>query len=158
MNYFNEKNEAKTYKSNRKGFIKNGGFMEEKNQYEEILLFSSVNDYQINEISAMLTENEIPFIRKDYGVGAYMNLYMGHSYEQKSIFVSKEDYNKALELISIFTTNDIDEENEILEEEKQSENNRTSYTLTLISKIAIWTVLILPILILLLMLVLLMFQ
>lgn len=129
--------------------------MEEKNEFEEILLFSSLNDYQINEVCAMLTENNIPFIRKDDGVGSYMNLYMGHSYQEKRIFVSKKDYNKALKLISVIITNN---EDETFEEEQQEENDRTSNTLTLISKIAIWTVLILPILIILLIPMLLMFQ
>lgn len=123
--------------------------MEEKNEYEEILLFSSLNDYQINEVCAILTENNIPFIRKDDGVGSYMNLYMGHSYQEKSVFVSKKDYDKALELISVITTNEA-EEDETFEEEQQEENDRTSKVLTLISKIAIWTVLILPVLLIIL--------
>ena len=93
--------------------------MEEKNVYQEILLFSSLNDYQINEVCAILTENNIPFIRKDEGVGAYMNLYMGHSYQEKSVFVSRKDYDKAVELISIFTNNDGDEEDETLEEKQK---------------------------------------
>lgn len=121
--------------------------MEENNEYEEILLFSSLNDYQINEICAMLTENNIPFIRKDDGIGSYMNLYMGHSYQEKSIFVSKKDYDKALKLISVITTNN---EDETFEEEQQEENDRTSNTLTLISKIAICAVLILPLLLIIL--------
>lgn len=122
--------------------------MKDNNEYEEVKLFSSLNDYQINEICAILTENNIPFIRKDDGVGSYMNLYMGHSYQDKSIFVSKKDYDKAFELISIFTTNRIEDENETNNEEPQTKNDRTSNTLTLISKIAIWTILILPIVIL----------
>lgn len=129
--------------------------MEKNNEYEEILLFSSLNDYQINEICAILTENNIPFIRKDDGVGSYMNLYMGHSYQEKSVFVSKKDYNKALELISVITTYN---EDETFEEEQQQENDTTSNALTLISKIVIWTVLILPILIILLIPMLLIFQ
>lgn len=120
--------------------------MEEKNEFEEILLFSSLNDYQINEVCAILTENNIPFIRKDDGVGSYMNLYMGHSYQEKSVFVSKKDYNKAIELISVITTNNEDE----TFEEEEEEIDRTGKTLTIISKIAIWTILILPILIILL--------
>ena len=129
--------------------------MEKNNEYEEILLFSSLNDYQINEICAILTENNIPFIRKNDGVGSYMNLYMGHSYQEKSVFVSKKDYNKALELISVITTYN---EDETFEEEQQQENDTTSNALTLISKIVIWTVLILPILIILLIPMLLIFQ
>lgn len=138
--------------------IESGGLMEENTEYEEILLFSSLNDYQINEVCAILTENNIPFIRKDDGVGSYMNLYMGHSYQEKSIFVSKNDYDKAFELISIFTTNETEEEDETVEEEHQTKNDRTSNTLTLISKIAIWTVLILPILLIILMTVLTIYQ
>ena len=118
--------------------------MKENNEYEEILLFSSLNDYQINEVCAILTENNIPFIRKDDGVGSYMNLYMGHSYQEKSVFVSKSDYDKALELITVVTTNETEEE--IPEEEPNETIDKTSNTLTLISKIAISTVLILPIL------------
>ena len=133
----------------KKFIVKSGGLMEENNEFEEILLFSSLNDYQINEVCAILTENNIPFIRKDDGVGSYMNLYMGHSYQEKSVYVSKRDYDKALELIAVFTTNDAEEEK--LEEEQENTNDRTSNTLTLISKIAIWTVLILPILLIILM-------
>lgn len=121
--------------------------MKEKNEFEEILLFSSLNDYQINEVCAILTENNIPFIRKDDGVGSYMNLYMGHSYQEKSVFVNKKDYDKALKLVSIITINN---EDETFEEDEQEENDRTSHALTLISKIAICTVLILPILIIIL--------
>jgi len=127
--------------------VKFGGLMEEKDAYEEILLFSSLNDYQINEVCAILTENNIPFIRKDDGVGSYMNLYMGHSYQEKSVFVSKKDYDKTIELISVITTNN---EDETFKDEQKDEKDRTSNTLTLISKIAISTVLILPILIILL--------
>lgn len=128
--------------------------MEREYEYEEVLLFSSLNDYQINEVCAILTENNIPFLRKDNGVGSYMNLYMGHSYQEKSIFVSKKDYNKALELISVFTIDETKGEDQTVEEEHQTKNDKTSNTLTLISKIAIWTVLILPVLIILLMMVL----
>lgn len=61
-----------------------------------------------------------------------MNLYMGHSYQEKSIFVSKKDYNKALDLISVITSNDAGKK-ELFEEEQQ-EKDRASNTLTLISK------------------------
>ena len=122
--------------------------MKENNEYEEILLFSSLDDYQINEVCAILTENNIPFVRKDDGVGSYMNLYMGHSYQEKTVFVSKEDYDKALELITVVIINETEEE--IPEEELNETIDKTSNTLTLISKIAICSVLILPILLIIL--------
>lgn len=128
--------------------------MKESKEYEEMQLFSSLNDYQINEVCVILTENNIPFVRKDNGAGAYMNLYMGHFLQEKRIFVNKKDYNKAHELISVIT--DINEDETI--EEGPKEENRMSNTLTLISKIAIWTVLILPVLLIVLMAVLVIFQ
>lgn len=128
--------------------------MKESKEYEEMQLFSSLNDYQINEVCVILTENNIPFVRKDNGAGAYMNLYMGHSLQEKRIFVNKKDYNKAHELISVIT--DINEDETI--EEGPKEENRMSNTLTLISKIAIWTVLILPVLLIVLMAILVIFQ
>lgn len=128
--------------------------MKESKEYEEMQLFSSLNDYQINEVCVILTENNIPFVRKDNGAGSYMNLYMGHSLQEKRIFVNKKDYNKAHELISVIT--DINEDETI--EEGPKEENRMSNTLTLISKIAIWTVLILPVLLIVLMAILVIFQ
>lgn len=130
--------------------------MKENNEYKEILVFSSLNDYQINEVCAILTENNIPFIRKDDGVGSYMNLYMGHSYQEKSVFVSKKDYNKALDLITIVTANELEEE--IPKEEQNETMDKTNNTLTLISKIAISTVLILPILLIIMGMGLMIFQ
>lgn len=128
--------------------------MKESKEYEEMQLLSSLNDYQINEVCVILTENNIPFVKKDNGVGSYMNLYMGHSYQGKRIFVSKKDYNKAHELISVITN--INEDETI--EEGPKEEDRMSNTLTLISKIAIWTVLILPVLLIVLMAILVIFQ
>ena len=132
--------------------------MKEEIEYEEVELFASLDDYQINEICAILTENDIPFIKKNGGTGSYMNLYMGHSIQEKKVFVSKKDYDKSLELISIFTINNIDEEGETLKEKNQAKNDRTGNILTLISKIEICLVLILPIVLVIFMLVLLLCQ
>ena len=74
----------------------------EENQ-EEIQLFSTTNEYEINQVCAILEENNIPYIRNDYGSGSYMNLYMGQSIQEKAIFVHKNDYDKSLELCAIDT-------------------------------------------------------
>lgn len=103
--------------------------MKENNENLEVQLFSSPYEYEINEVGAILTENSIPFIKKQDGSGAYMNLYMGQSIQEKRIFVSIEDYNRALELISFLISDDIDTENEILEEDLKNNNSNTKYTL-----------------------------
>ncbi len=65
--------------------------MEGKQEEIEIQLFSTSNEYEINQICSILTENNIPFIRKNDGSGSYMNLYMGQSIQEKRIFVNKKD-------------------------------------------------------------------
>jgi len=94
--------------------------VEKDNAEMEIQLFSSMDEYEINQVCAMLTENNIPFIRRDYGTGSYMNLYMGHSIQEKAIFISQNDYDKATEIISIFQNANedvLDESCEQIEEE-----------------------------------------
>lgn len=82
---------------------------------EEIELFSSVDEYEIKQVCFILTEHNVPFIRKDDGSGSYMNLYMGHSIQTKRIFVNGEDFEKAKDLLSSF-----------LHEEKSKENKDTT--------------------------------
>lgn len=87
----------------------------------EVQLFSSLNEYEINQVCAILTQNDIPFIRKDEGSGSYMSLYMGQSIQEKRIFVSKDDYDKAIDLISSLMPNEIEIE-EVKEDEEMEED------------------------------------
>ncbi len=86
-----------------------------KKEEIEKQLFSTSNEHEINQICPILTEYNIPFIRKNDGSGSYMNLYMGQSIQEKRIFVSKKDYDKLIELISSFISNEIDVEEDISE-------------------------------------------
>ena len=100
--------------------------MEEKQ--EEIQLFSTTNEYEINQVCAILEENNIPYIRNDYGSGSYMNLYMGQSIQEKAIFVHKNDYDKSLELISYFIPDNVIEEIEPeLVEETENDSSQNKY-------------------------------
>ena len=94
--------------------------MENNKEEIEVEIFTSSNEYEINQVCAILTDNNIPFVRKDDGSGSYINIYMGQSFQEKRIFVSKRDYNKSLELISVFTSNDINTEEEQVEEEESN--------------------------------------
>lgn len=89
---------------------------------EEIQLFSSVNEYEINQICAILKENKIVFIKKEHGSGAYMNIYMGQSIWEKIIYVEKKDYEQALELITPFLSNDKETKEE--QEKKEPISNK----------------------------------
>lgn len=66
----------------------------------EVLLYSSVKEFEISQICALLEDNNIPFIRQDGGSGSYMNLYMGQSAQEKRIIVTQDNYEKALEIIT----------------------------------------------------------
>jgi len=95
----------------------------------EIKLFCSTDEYEISQVCAILTENNIPFIKKETGSGAYMNLYMGKSIQEKTIIVAKKDYDKALELMSIVTSEDINSEEVAELKEEVVDNNQNKYKL-----------------------------
>jgi len=97
--------------------------MEMNEEENEVQIFVSSNEYEINQVCAILTDNNIPFVRKDDGSGSYINIYMGQSFQEKRIFVSKRDYNKSLELISVLTSNDINMEEEQAEEDESNKKH-----------------------------------
>ena len=71
----------------------------------EIKLFSSTDDILISQVCEILKENDIPFIKKQEGSGAYVGVLFGSTMGIKDIFVSEEDYEKAKELIEGFENN-----------------------------------------------------
>lgn len=87
--------------------------MEENKDGIEVILFSSLDEYEIDQICAILKDNNIPFIRKDSGSGSYMNLYMGQSIQEKSVYVNRNDYDKSMELISPFVSEDKEQEEQV---------------------------------------------
>ena len=87
---------------------------------EELELFKTSNEYEISQIIEILKQNNIPYIRRDDGIGSYMQLYMGQSFQLKRIFVSKENYDEAKKLMEFFDFNEDNnkEENEENDEKK----------------------------------------
>ena len=73
-------------------------------------LFSSSDEYTIEQVCAILENNNIPFIKRTDGSGSYINISMGQTVQDKRIFVNEDDYNKALKLIESFTKQDDEEE------------------------------------------------
>ena len=96
---------------------------------KEVEIFSSSNEYEINQVCSILDDNNIPFIRKDYGSGSYMNIYFGQSIQEKKIFVNEYCSDKALELIStIFSNTNLAEEDvQELEEAEENDDSNKKY-------------------------------
>ena len=121
---------------------------------EEVLLVASMDDILISQVCAVLEENNIPFVKIDEGSGSYMNIYMGFSNQEKRIIVSKENYDKAGELIRpLFTTKEEEglEEEELPEELKEdnteeknmdAENSQKAYAM--LRHILVFLVLVVP--------------
>ena len=84
-------------------------------------LFSSSDEYTIEQVCAILEKNNIPFIKRTDGSGSYINISMGQTVQDKRIFVNEDDYNKALKLIESFTKQDDEEE---LDSDMQKEINK----------------------------------
>ncbi len=101
-----------------------------ENNKNEVEIFSSPNEYEINQVCSILNDNNIPFIRKDYGSGSYMNIYFGQSMQNKKVFVNEDCYDKALELISTifsnanFTEKDVQEIEELDELDENDDSNK----------------------------------
>lgn len=92
--------------------------MKKEQKIEEIQLFSSIEEYLIEQICAILHKENIPFIKKNDGSGSYINISMGNAFQEKRIFVNKTDYDKALNLIEPFI---IPEENKELDSDFREE-------------------------------------
>ena len=87
---------------------------------EEKLIYENSNEILVLQVCEILKENEIPFIRREEGAGAYFNVTWGSNIGIKRIYVSSEDYDKAKNLIEIFNENiQIQEDDEIPEELKE---------------------------------------
>lgn len=100
--------------------------MSKSEELTEVQLFSSIDEYLINQICAILQEKDIPYIRRDDGSGAYMNVYMGSSIQEKRIYVNKKDYEKAIEVIEAIIPNG---EEKILNQIEEENDNIEQYQL-----------------------------
>ena len=74
-------------------------------KFEEIEIYNSINEFEIGQVCSILEENDIPYVRKDDGIGSYMGIYMGVSYQPKRIYVNKKDYEKEIESLKDEYTN-----------------------------------------------------
>ena len=86
---------------------------------EEKELFQTTEEVLVLQVCEILKENNINYIKRDEGVGSYLNITCGNNFGLKRIFVRSEDYQNALKLIEIFEKNSRD--NEFLQEPQEDE-------------------------------------
>ncbi len=119
-------------------------------KFEEVEIYNSINELEIGQVCSILEDNDIPYVRKDDGIGSYMGIYMGVSYQPKRIYVNKKDYEKALKLIP-FSSEEESEINEVQEDAKEeniddenqdqeNSNNNTRKTINIIAKIIFYII------------------
>lgn len=65
-----------------------------------VILRTIESEFEMNMISAILEDNNIPFIVKDKGAGNYMRIITGSSPFRTDIMVESKSYEKAIELIA----------------------------------------------------------
>lgn len=86
---------------------------------EEKMVFESSDEMIVTQIEALLKDNEIVYVRRDLGCGAYITILVGQSFFTKQILVSEKDYEKAMELINLFLNADVELPNELKENEEK---------------------------------------
>lgn len=101
--------------------------MDNENNLEDKIIekeiYKNTNEILVLQICEILKENNIPFIRKDDGVGDYLNKVWGNNTETKRIYVNSKDYEKAKELLDIFNKSIEENDEGIPEELKESEES-----------------------------------
>ena len=90
---------------------------------EPILLYSISNQTEESMIVSLLEDANIPVLIKNRGIGGYMKIYMGYSVYGSEIYVDKNDFEKAKELIdaNFAESNSEDMETETDELEEKDE-------------------------------------
>lgn len=80
----------------KRGSTENG-----RSSQEDLALLITVNsNYEIGLIQSILEDNNIPYLSNDRESGDYMRIYTGSSIFGTDIFVNKDMFEKARELLS----------------------------------------------------------
>ena len=120
---------------------------------EEKLLYTSSNSLDTIQIEGILKENKIPYIIKIEGLGSYKTISLGSfmSDNIQNIYVTEDNYEKAQQLVQLFTDNkNIEKENTDTDIEMEEDLKKSK----LMRNILIYGFIIAPTLILLLIVVL----
>ena len=88
---------------------------------EEKEIFKSSEEILISQICQILKENNIPYIKRYESTGSYLNIVCGFNQRAATIYVSEEEYHKAINLIEIFNEESAEYENDEIPEELKEE-------------------------------------
>lgn len=78
--------------------------------FEGETLLINVNDpVQLSYITSMLEEQGIPYRVIEEGAGQYLSLIFGKSYYGANIYVGKDDYEKAADILASYKAGTADE-------------------------------------------------
>lgn len=88
-----------------------------------VKVFSTVDEMEIQMIMNLLTDSGIPCVKKDEGSGEYMRLYMGTSFYAKEIYVDRQDYEKAKEMIENYQETVVEEKEEEIDEKETQQSD-----------------------------------
>lgn len=94
---------------------------------KEVKLISSTDNILIGQICNILKENNIPFEKRTEGSGEYLNIAMGQSNQEINIIINEEDFDKASELIKVFSSNEVEESEEDKKANKENQEDIEKY-------------------------------
>lgn len=77
--------------------------MSSTDELKLVLLRTINNNIEFNLIKALLEDNDIPYIVKDYGAGGYMRIIGGESFSRTEILVEESFYEKANNILEQIT-------------------------------------------------------
>lgn len=92
---------------------------------EEKIVFESTDEVLVVQVCEMLKERNINYIRRNEGVSSYLNIVWGSNTTVgmvKKVFVDKDDYEKAKEIIEIFNKDIENSEDEEIPKELKDNN------------------------------------
>lgn len=84
---------------------------------EEKELFKSSEEILILQICQILKENNIAYVKRYEGIGSYLNMVCGANQRATTIYVSSEEYDKAINLIEILNNENVEYESDEIPEE-----------------------------------------
>ncbi len=88
-----------------------------------VKIFGTVDEVERQMVVNLLTDSGITCVKKDEGSGEYMRLYMGTSFYTKEIYVDKQDYERAKEIIDNYQGTVVEEEEEKIEEKETQQSD-----------------------------------
>lgn len=83
-----------------------------KEDPELAIVRTAADNYELGVIGAILDENQIPYMVKDRESGNYMKIVMGMSIFGSDIIVSKDNLDRAKELLSVLDVEEDKQEDE----------------------------------------------